>query len=172
MLYGYKMKNFKQIFHLHHNWHVVAIMKTFFVFSLGEATSEATEREKRLRERLVPWRGEGGTGVSSTQNRGAWKFHSIKQGVSCWRTNEALRADYTNIKPGILYMVYWDIFYRVEVFFPINSSHCISLWYFQTFNIKLNLKFVFLDIIIRLLKFILIYLYHLDKWLIEKFALT
>lgn len=60
MLYGYKMKNFKQIFHLHHNWHVVAIMKTFFVFSLGEATSEATEREKRLRERLVPWRGEGG----------------------------------------------------------------------------------------------------------------
>lgn len=52
MLYGYKMKNFKQIFHLHHNWHVVAIMKTFFVFSLGEATSEATEREKKAeRER-------------------------------------------------------------------------------------------------------------------------
>lgn len=133
MLYGYKMKNFKQIFHLHHNWHVVAIMKTFFVFSLGEATSEATEREKRLRERLVPWRGEGGTGVSSTQNRGAWKFHSIKQGVSCWRTNEALRADYTNIKPGILYMLYWDIFYRVEVFFPINSSHCISIMILSNF---------------------------------------
>lgn len=144
MLYGYKMKNFKQIFHLHHNWHVVAIMKTFFVFSLGEATSEATEREKRLRERLVPWRGEGGTGVSSTQNRGAWKFHSIKQGVSCWRTNEALRADYTNIKPGILYMVYWDIFYRVEVFFPhklfplyLNNDtfkHLISNWTWNLFS--------------------------------------
>lgn len=133
MLYGYKMKNFKQIFHLHHNWHVVAIMKTFFVFSLGEATSEATEREKRLRERLVPWRGEGGTGVSSTQNRGAWKFHSIKQGVSCWRTNEALRADYTNIKPGILYMVYWDIFYRVEVFFP----HKLFPLYFNNDTFKL-----------------------------------
>lgn len=70
MLYGYKMKNFKQIFHLHHNWHVVAIMKTFFVFSLGEATSEATEREKKAeRERLVLWRGGGVTGVSSTVHK-------------------------------------------------------------------------------------------------------
>lgn len=61
MLYGYKMKNFKQIFHLHHNWHVVAIMKTFFVFSLGEATSEATEREKKAeREVSAVKRGGGG----------------------------------------------------------------------------------------------------------------
>lgn len=139
MLYGYKMKNFKQIFHLHHNWHVVAIMKTFFVFSLGEATSEATEREKRLRERLVPWRGEGGTGVSSTQNRGAWKFHSIKQGVSCWRTNEALRADYTNIKPGILYMVYWGWGFFPHKLFPLYLNNdtfklLISNWTWNLFS--------------------------------------
>lgn len=35
-------------------------MKTFFVFSLGEATSEATEREKRLRERVSAVKGGGG----------------------------------------------------------------------------------------------------------------
>lgn len=65
-----KWKTSKQIFHLHHNWHVVAIMKTFFVFSLGEATSEATEREKKAeRERLVLWRGGGVTGVSSTVHK-------------------------------------------------------------------------------------------------------
>lgn len=144
MLYGYKMKNFKQIFHLHHNWHVVAIMKTFFVFSLGEATSEATEREKRLRERLVPWRGGGGTGVSSTQNRGAWKFHSIKQGVSCWRTNEALRADYTNIKPGILiYGILGHFFIGLRFFphklFPLYLNNdtfklLISNWTWNLFS--------------------------------------
>lgn len=60
MLYGYKMKNFKQIFHLHHNWHVVAIMKTFFVFSLGEATSEATEREKKAEREVSAVKGGGG----------------------------------------------------------------------------------------------------------------